>query len=75
MQIVLNKEEEAAIRRYAVRKYITYDQALKRIIDAMTDGLMNLIKRDENELKFKELKTENTKIKALDNSTTDSNNS
>ena len=47
MQIVLDESEEAAVSRYAERKNLTYDQAFKQIIDAMTQGLISLIIKDE----------------------------
>jgi hypothetical protein len=61
MQIVFNDEEEAAVTRYAVRHKITYGEALQRIIDAMTEGLMELARKDDDEI-----------IETLDNNAPDS---
>lgn len=70
MQIVLNDEEEAAVRRYAVRKRITYGEALQIIIDSMTKGLMELAREDSYneiiEFQRRKAKAVTTKIETLD---------
>lgn len=73
MQIVLDDKEEAAVRRYAVRKQITYGEALQRIIDSMTKGLMELAREDDAEIvEFQKRKAVTTKIETLDNNAPDS---
>jgi len=67
MQIVLDDNEEAAVQRYAVRKQITYGEALQRIIDSMTKGLMELAREDDTEIvEFQRRKKVTTKIETLD---------
>ena len=62
-----------------IQKDISYKQALKRITDAMQEGLMGLIFKDEQELKLKdehrERKKVTTKIETLDVDSSDSDNS
>ena len=59
MEIHFNEEEEKAIKRYAKINEITNGEALQKIIEAMQKGLMEI----------------NRDAQALDNSTTDTDNS
>lgn len=47
MQLVFNDQEEAAVQRYADKHNMTYGEALQKIIDAMTKGLINLAMEDD----------------------------
>ena len=69
MQLVFNDEEEAAVYRYAKRKNITDGEAMQRIIESMTKGLMELASEDDDEIEFQRKRVQS---KTLDNSTTDS---
>jgi hypothetical protein len=68
MQIVLNDIEEEAVRNYGIKHKITYGEALQRIIDAMTKGLMELAREDDEIGTFEST----TKIETLDNMPSDS---
>ena len=46
MQIGLNAEEEEAVKKYGEKHNITYGEALQKIIEAMTEGLMKLANED-----------------------------
>ena len=46
MQILFDVQEEKAIQAYAGKHGLTFDEAMKKIIDAMTMGLLELAKED-----------------------------
>ena len=72
MQIVFNKEEEQAINRFAIRKKITYQEAMKEIIDAMTKGLVELARKDDIDIAREQFEKATTKIETLDIDASDS---
>jgi len=47
MEIVLNKEEEEAVQRYANNNKITYGEAWQRMVEAMKKGLIELASKDD----------------------------
>jgi len=48
MDLVFNKEEEAAVQRYADKHNISFGEALQKMIHAMTKGLMDMVKDDDD---------------------------
>lgn len=55
MQIVMNPVEEEAVEKYAVKNNMTFDEAFKKIIDAMTKGLIEMIMEDEERIENEEM--------------------
>ena len=49
MRIILDKQEEEAVQKYADKHKLTYGEAFQKMLDAMTKGLLELAKED-NEL-------------------------
>ena len=52
MRIILDKQEEEAVQRYADKHKLTYGEAFQKMLDAMTKGLLELAKED-NELGYR----------------------
>lgn len=46
MEIAFNEQEEKAIQRYADKHNLTYGEALQKMMDAMTKGLVELAEAD-----------------------------